>query len=103
MLADGSRWLEEVDLVLVADEVVTDAVLFHRASASLILTDLIENFEPARVNSWFLYLLIRLGGVADLDGKAPIDLQWTFCTIAVRFRTPSADDRLEPHAYPHRP
>ncbi len=54
-------WLSEVDFL-------------HRPSGTLILTDLIENFEPARIACRPLRLLVRLGGVADPDGKAPHDL-----------------------------
>lgn len=60
----GSRVLEEV-------------VFLHRASATLILADLIENLEPPRLRPW-MRLLARLGGVCDPDGKAPLDLRLTY-------------------------
>jgi len=60
----GSRFLEEV-------------VFFHRQSATLILADLIENFEPEKVGGWWRWLL-RLAGSVDPDGKTPIDLRLTF-------------------------
>lgn len=60
----GSRFLEEV-------------VFFHRPSRTLLLADLIENFEPDKVGRT-LRPLIRLAGVADPDGRAPLDLRATF-------------------------
>ena len=60
----GSRYLKEV-------------VFFHRRTRTLILADLIENFEPEKVGGAWRWLL-RLAGAADPDGKAPIDLRLTF-------------------------
>lgn len=51
---------------------------FHRPSRTLILTDLIENFEPKRVKSQFWRFMMRLFDAADPDGKAPFDMQMTF-------------------------
>src|SRR3546814_11293719 len=47
-------------------------------SRTLVLTDLIENIEPRRVKNILYRWLIRLGGAADPDGKAPRDMQWSF-------------------------
>ncbi|MBZ6379477.1 DUF4336 domain-containing protein [Pacificimonas flava] len=71
-------WAGEIEQVLVPGTAVTEAVFFHRESRTTILCDLIENFEPVRVRSWWLRLLLRLAGAADPDGKAPFDLQLTF-------------------------
>lgn len=60
----GSRLLEEV-------------VFFHRRTRTVILADLIENFEPAKLGMVH-GLLARLAGVADPDGKTPADLRMTF-------------------------
>ena len=51
---------------------------FHRASRTLILTDLVENFEPERIHCWALRALVRLFRAADPNGSAPLDLRWTF-------------------------
>ena len=54
-----------------------EVVFFHRTTRTLILADLIENFEPQKM--WGAYRwLVRLAGAADPDGKAPIDLRLTF-------------------------
>jgi len=60
----GSRFMEEV-------------VFFHHKTQTLILADLIENFEPKKVGG-FYGGLVRLFGVADPDGKTPIDARLTF-------------------------
>ncbi|TPI10451.1 DUF4336 domain-containing protein [Mesorhizobium sp. B4-1-3] len=82
-----SPWPGEVDLLVVRGDVLTEAVLFHRATRTLILTDLIENFEPKRVHSWFLKLLVKLAGAADPDGKAPIDMRLSFLRRRKALRT----------------
>jgi hypothetical protein len=47
-----------------------EMVFFHRKTRTLILADFIENFEPEKVGSLYVWLL-RLAGVADPDGKTP--------------------------------
>jgi len=71
-------WPDEIDLLVVRSSLLTEAILFHRASRTLILTDLIENFEPERIHGWLFRGLVRLAGIADPDGKAPIDMRWSF-------------------------
>lgn len=71
-------WADAIAQVMVRGAVLTEADFFHRPSRTLILTDLIENFELGRVRGWFHRLLLRLGGAADPDGKAPLDMQLTF-------------------------
>lgn len=76
---DGAPWpREEVEAVLVPGTAVSEAVFFHAASRTVILADLIENFEPRRVRNPLYRWLIRLSGAAAPHGKAPIDLRLTF-------------------------
>ncbi len=79
-LGDNSddAWIGHIDQLIVPGDLLTEAVFFHRASRTLVLTDLIENFEPARVRSPLLRLIMRFSGAADPDGKAPYDMQWSF-------------------------
>jgi hypothetical protein len=49
----------------------------HRQTRTVILADLIENFEPEKVGGGYGWL-VRLAGAAHPDGKAPIDLRLTF-------------------------
>ena len=79
-LADAppQAWAADLDqLRFRGSRVFQEIVFFHRASATLILADLIENFEPARVTGGIRWLA-RLGGVLDPDGKAPLDMRMTF-------------------------
>jgi hypothetical protein len=57
---------------------MTEVELFHRESRTLILTDLIENFEPEKVGAWFMRLLMWIGGVSAPHGGLTRDLRLTF-------------------------
>ena len=71
-------WADTIDqLCFRGSRVMQEIVFLHRASASLILTDLIENFEPAKLPTAMRWLA-RLGGVTDPDGKAPLDMRLTY-------------------------
>lgn len=70
-------WDDEIATLPVAGDFMTEFVFFHRASRTLILTDLIENFEPRKLG-FFMRLLTRLGGVLDPDGQMPRDMRLTF-------------------------
>lgn len=74
----AATWASAMDQVLARGPALTEVDFFHRASRTLILTDLIENFEPSRVRSRVYRLLLRLAGAMDPDGKAPIDMQLSF-------------------------
>jgi hypothetical protein len=54
-----------------------EIIFFDRRTRTLILADLIENFEAEKVGGFHAWL-IRLAGAADPDGKAAIDLRLTF-------------------------
>jgi len=71
-------WVDDIDqLIAHGSRVHEEVVFFHRASATLVLTDLIENFERAHIPRW-LQWVARLGGVLDPDGKMPFDMRMTF-------------------------
>jgi hypothetical protein len=71
-------WAGQIDQMIVAgSRVHREAVFFHRASRSLILTDLIENFEAAKL-PWWMRPLTRLGGIAAPRGGMPRDMRATF-------------------------
>lgn len=68
-------WREEIDqLIFEGSRIVEEVVFFHRASGTLLLTDLIENFEPERLGR-LAGLVMRLSGAAHPDGSTPIDLR----------------------------
>lgn len=85
-LPDGERlretppsdWADVIDQTCIEGDLLNEVDFFHRPSRTLILTDLIENFEPKRVKSPFWRFMMRLFGAADPDGKAPFDMQMTF-------------------------
>ena len=77
---------------VVPGRLLTEVDFFHRASRTLILTDLIENFEPRRVRNRALRWIMRWSGATDPDGKAPIDMQWSF--RATRKQVRAAAERM---------
>ncbi|MEL6494457.1 MAG: DUF4336 domain-containing protein [Cyanobacteria bacterium J06623_7] len=73
-----SQWAADLDqLVFRGSRFMDEVVFFHRQSSTLILTDLIENFELDKVSERFGWL-IKLVGIADPDGQTPLDLRMTF-------------------------
>jgi len=76
--ASPEAWLDTMDQCLVTGRLMTEVDFFHRPSRTLILTDLIEDFEPARVRLPWLRWAMKLFGAADPDGKAPYDMQLSF-------------------------
>ena len=79
-LADAppDAWADDLDQMRFrGSRVIEEFVFFHRASATLVLADLIENFERDRLARGMRWLA-WLGGVLDPDGKAPLDLRMTF-------------------------
>ncbi len=71
-------WSAEIDqLIFRGSRFMDEVVFFHRQSRTLILTDLIENFEAEKVSGVYRQL-IQLAGCLHPDGKAPLDLRATF-------------------------
>jgi hypothetical protein len=71
-------WADEIDQMIVpGSRLHREAVFFHRASLTLILTDLIENFEAARL-PWHLRIVTRVAGNQHPDGSMPRDLRLTY-------------------------
>jgi hypothetical protein len=76
--ASGYPWDDEIATLPVSGSYMTEFEFFHRRSRTLILTDLIENFEPKKMQGWWMRWLTRLGGVQDPDGRMPRDMRFTF-------------------------
>lgn len=73
-----SPWLGEIDyLLFTGSKVMQEAVFFHRTSATLIVTDLIENFSPKAFGGWKMSLA-KLAGVVAPHGKMPLDWRLSF-------------------------
>jgi hypothetical protein len=70
-------WSAEIKTLLITGRYLTEAEFFHLTSRTLLLTDLIENFEPTKLNG-FQRLLARLGGILAPNGGMPRDMRLTF-------------------------
>ena len=82
-----AAWDGQIDQMIVrGSKVHREAVFFHRASDTLILTDLIEAFESAKLPVW-MRPLVWIAGIDDSDGKMPPDMRWSF-----RDKTALAED-----------
>jgi hypothetical protein len=71
-------WADEIEQILFRGSLfMEEAVFFHKPSRSLILTDLIENFDPESLNRWQRFLA-RWAGILAPNGKTPLDWRLTF-------------------------
>lgn len=72
-----AAWAGQIDQIIAGGSALhREAVFFHRPSRTLILTDLIENFEPRKL-PWWMRPLAWLGGIAE-PGGMPRDMRATF-------------------------
>lgn len=71
-------WERDFNQIVVHGGYMDEAVFYHKASETLILTDLIENFEPQKVKNSAARFLLRLSGVCDPCGSMPKDMRMTF-------------------------
>jgi hypothetical protein len=74
---EGYPWDADIATLAVTGSYMTEVVFFHRASRTLLLADLIENFEPGKL-SLGMRFLTRLGGCLDPDGSIPRDMRLTY-------------------------
>lgn len=74
-----ASWSEEIDqLIFKGSYVLEEVVFFHKSSQTLIVADLIENFEPKRTKSFLWKNIHKLAGISDPDGQTPIDYRISF-------------------------
>lgn len=77
--APVEAWGGEIVHVLAGGDYLIEADFFHRLSSTLILTDLIENFESSKLHAgWLWRFIYRMTGVLDPQGSMPRDLRLTF-------------------------
>ncbi len=76
--AEGYPWDGELATLSVVGSFMTEVEFFHRATRTLILTDLIENFEAKKIRSPILRFLVRMAGALDPNGGMPRDMRLTF-------------------------
>ncbi|MCB1480250.1 MAG: DUF4336 domain-containing protein [Rhodobiaceae bacterium] len=82
-----AAWAGTISQLVAHGSYLSEAVFFHRASRTLVLTDLIENFEMDKVGCRWLKPMLRIGGVSDPDGTMPRDLRLTFRARREELRT----------------
>jgi len=76
--APPPQWSTDLDQLLFrGSRAFAEVAFLHRASATLILTDLIENFEASKLGRG-MRAIAHFGGVLDPDGKTPLDMRFTF-------------------------
>jgi len=73
-----TEWTGFFSQCLIRGSLLTEVDFFHHPSRTLILTDIVENFELSRVRGTVLRWLMKTFGAADPDGKAPFDMQLSF-------------------------
>lgn len=70
-------WSGEIDTLAIPGRYMTEYAFFHRATRTLILTDLMANLEPRKLSPMFRFLA-WLGGVQTPHGGMPSDIRLTF-------------------------
>lgn len=81
----GYPWDEHVATLPIAGSYMTEVEFFHYASRTLVLTDLVENFERNRLDSRTMRLLTWIGGVQE-PGGMPRDMRLTFLRRRTQLR-----------------
>ncbi len=76
--APDPAWAADIDQVIFHGSfVMQEVVFFHRASRSVIVTDLVQKFDPATLHGW-RGALMRLDGLVGRDGSTPRELRLSF-------------------------
>ena len=68
-------WLAEIDHHFVDLGSFGESLFFHRASGTLIVTDLMQNFEHERIASPLTRLILTLGGATGPKGGPSIEIR----------------------------
>ncbi|MBL6929192.1 MAG: DUF4336 domain-containing protein [Rhodospirillales bacterium] len=79
LAVDGEYpWSGELEMLLVPGSYLTEAVFFHQPTRTLVITDLIQNYESEKIANPVFRYLSRWAGAVDPDGQTPVDLRSTF-------------------------
>ena len=71
-------WADDLaQMIVPGSHIHREAVFFHNKTRSLILTDLIENFEPAKL-PWHMRIFTKVAGNQHPDGSMPRDMRMVF-------------------------
>jgi hypothetical protein len=68
-------WAATIDSHVVALGSFTEVVFLHRASRTLIVTDLMQNFEAARIRNRLVRTVMTLGGATGPNGRPSIEIK----------------------------
>ena len=82
----GYPWDNHIATLPIEGSYMTEVEFFHHASRTLVLTDLIENFEPRKLETPAMRFLTWIGGVQDPNGSTPRDMRLTFSKRKAEFR-----------------
>jgi hypothetical protein len=74
----GYPWDDRIATLPIFGSYMTEVEFFHRPSRTLVLTDLIENFEAERLQTRTMRFWTWVGGVRDPDGTMPRDMRLSF-------------------------
>ena len=74
--APAAEWLDELDQCLVGLGTYQEIVFFHRRSSTLIVTDLMQNFEGDRVARPLTRLLFKVGGATGPIGTTSVEVRF---------------------------
>lgn len=71
-------WSDDIEqLLFTGSKAMEECVFFHKASGTLIVTDLIENFSPSVFKPW-QRVIARGVGILAPNGKMPLDWRLSF-------------------------
>ncbi len=72
-----AAWFGQIDQVVFrGSRVMVEVVFYHRRSRTLIVTDIVQNHEPA-ADGWFWRTLKRMNNISAPDGGFPRDFRLT--------------------------
>lgn len=75
---NGYPWDGQLFTLPITGHFMTEVEFFHPLSRTLVLTDLVENFESNKLPTIWLRWLTWFGGVQDPHGSMPRDMRITF-------------------------
>jgi len=70
-----ARWAGSIDSHVVALGNFAEVVFLHRASRTLIVTDLMQNFEADRIRNPLVRTVMTLGGATGPNGRPSIEIR----------------------------
>lgn len=88
--AAPAAWAEEIDQIQIDLGGFIESIFFHRSTSTVIVTDLMQNFEADRVVNPITRLILRAGGSIGPGGKTSVDIRLPARRYRDRVRTAAA-------------